>query len=157
MRLENAIQAPMAVARGTLTANGRRLFKHMGRAGLAWVAVVPGTPARGERIIVLSKDGYRHVRWVQQVLASAADRHDGQSVCAVSKVPVPQGGLEQPVESAPPPRAPPALKQRNPRVCEECEGPCRPGSGTCDDCRRGSRVAEDGVILRPGPEPGDVF
>lgn len=57
----------------------------------------------------------------------------------------------------PTPRMPEA--QRNPRICEECEGPCRAGAGACDGCRsaRGERLTEDGVVLRPGPEPQDVF
>jgi hypothetical protein len=140
MRLESAIGKPVANARGSVSAKAQRHFNKRRRAHSSWVVVVPGTPAKGDTIHVARKDGTTTKLWVQNIIAPANERHDGQSVVAVSKVPV--MAQERPArEAAPMPKPPRALTQRNPRVCEECEGPCRPGAGVCDGCRR-SRGAD---------------
>jgi hypothetical protein len=154
MRLESAIKP--TPSRGNDPKRLQKRFRRRGDRASSWVAVVPGTPSKGEAIRVAKKDGSTALRWVQSIVAPAHERRDGQSVVAVSNSPVPAESAPT-KEAAPAPKPPPMLKQRNPRACEECEGPCRPGAGVCDGCKRGARTADDGVTLRPGPEPEDVF
>lgn len=65
---------------------------------------------------------------------------------AKDKEPVP----EMPEPQTPAPEATPepmhqcrfvTAGPKNPRICEACEGPCRPGAGVCDKCRATTRVA----------------
>lgn len=134
MRLENAIGRPVAGARGGASKYAHRRFSRRHRSTSAWVVAYHGTPKRGDEIRVATKSGFTCRRWVQSVVVPASERQDGTSVVAVSKVPVPAEEVPD-RQYTPSPKPPPALTQRNPRICEECGGPCRPGAGLCDSCR----------------------
>lgn len=150
MRLENVLSKPVDEARGGVSKSAHRKHRKRGTSSSTWVVLYPGVPAVGQKISVSKASGEVQERYVQQVVASALQRGDGRSVVAVSATPVMP--RERPLAAPlPAPAQPPMLRQRNPRVCEECEGPCRPGAGVCDGCkgaRRSARVAEDGAMLR---------
>lgn len=143
----------------TITQRGEaKRFRRIRNKQSTWAVLYPGQPRRGDAVRVRSRDGKVHALYVQSVVVPAAERSDRQSVLSVAKHP-PHAEVER-KEAAPLPKPPPMVKQRNPRICEECEGPCRPGAGVCDGCKRamrGARVAQDGVMLKAGPEPEDVF
>lgn len=151
MRLESALSRDAAPGRPVV--GKHRRFNLRRNKDSSWVVLYPGVPAVGDRILVRLSKGGTQGRYVQAIIRH---RNDG-TVVAVSKSPVPRPAEARADTYTPPPAPPPMLKQRNPRVCEECEGPCRPGAGICDGCKRGARTAADGVVLRPGPEPEDVF
>lgn len=151
MRLESVV--------GGTAMEARSLMRHRRRRAVSgsWVVLYPGQPAIGDKIRIrlqptrAKPSGGLHERWVAGIVVPADRRGDGRSVVSVSKAPVMRPKPPTVQEFQPPPRAPPALLQRNPRICEACEGPCRPGAGMCDRCRaRGARVAGDGVALLPG-------
>ena len=136
MRLESALARPVANAKSGNSRFRHRQFKRRGDKSSAWVVSYPCLPAVGEKIRVMKASGGIQERYVQQVVIPGTDRGDGRSVLAVSKSPVMvQARAELATEPAPAPKPPPALRQRNPRVCEECEGSCRPGAGLCDACK----------------------
>jgi len=141
MRLESVIK-PTPSKGGSDPKREQKRFTRRRTMDAAWVVLYPGVPKVGQRIRVRKASGGIQERYVQQVVVSALVRMDGRSVVAVSKSPVmPPPSTQTPVESTPAPTPPPMLKQRNPRICEACEGPCRPGAGLCDGCKRGARRA----------------
>lgn len=131
-------------------------LRRASRAG--WAVLVFGTPVVGEAIQVEKRSGQVGRFFVKAIVVAAERRGDGKSVVVVSPYPVLSveevHGMS--VEEARATRPPARATTRNPRICEGCEGPCRPGAGMCDQCkaeRRGPRVAADGMMLRAGPAP----
>lgn len=135
VRLESVLK-PTPAKGGADPKRAQKRFRRRASRDSAWVVRYPGVPQVGQKIRVRQGDGGIQVRYVQQIVVSALERMDGRSVVAVSKGPVmPPASTQAPMESVPAPKPPPMLKQRNPRICEECEGPCRPGAGMCDRCK----------------------
>jgi hypothetical protein len=137
VRLEDVMRSPTYEARGGASRRANSKYhENKARSRSGWVVLYPGVPQVGQKIRINKASGGKQERYVQQVVVSAVARGDGRSVVAVSKSPVmPPPSTQPPMESIPAPKPPPLLKQRNPRICEACEGPCRPGAGMCDQCR----------------------
>jgi hypothetical protein len=135
MRLESVLKLTPSKG-GSDPKRAQKRFRRGGGRDSAWVVLYPGVPQVGQRIRVRKGDGDVQARYVQQIVVSALERMDGRSAVAVSRSPVmPPTSKKPTMESIPAPKPPPILKQRNPRICEECGGPCRPGAGVCDTCK----------------------
>jgi hypothetical protein len=114
----------------------RRRFRSRSNKQSTWVVCIKGLPEIGQKVRIRKAGGTTIERYVERIIVRPDRRDDGCSIVYVSKSPVAKPlPIQQRTDIPPPPKPPPALKQRNPRICEECEGPCRPGAGMCDQCK----------------------
>jgi len=95
-----------------------------------WVVMLRATPLVGEKVAAMKANGTRSEQWVKAIIK---EWENGQALVAVSEKPI---RAVEPVQGTSEVRR--TLRSdvttKNPRICEECEGPCRPGAGRCDGC-----------------------
>jgi len=96
-----------------------------------WAVMLRATPLVGEKVAVVKANGTRRERWVRAIIKRW---ENGQALVVVSENPI---RAVEPVQGTSEVRRTlrPEATPQNPRICEECEGPCRPGAGRCDGCK----------------------
>lgn len=127
----------MSEKRGTWVKLNRYTREKVKSRKPSWAVLVAGAPAVGEPVQVEKRSGAVDRFFVRAIVVAAASRGDGRSVVTVSSHPVlsveERHGMS--VDEVRAARPPARATTRNPRICEGCEGPCRPGAGMCDQCK----------------------
>lgn len=114
-------------------------FSKESRRG-GWAVLVDGIVEVGAEVFVSKSSGSTGARYVHNVVQTALERGDGKTVVMVERYP-PKAEKATPTTAAPTTQGVfTSQGPRNPRICEECEGPCRPGAGKCDGCRDSTQL-----------------